>query len=141
MAAGSATEPEARAFYELEAGADVLEVGACLSDCERWSCSPDGLVGDDGGLELKCVQPKTQAKYLLDDGASLLADYRTQVHGCLLVTGRKWWHLMSYCAGLNPVLIRITEDAYTAALRKALDEFWDKYQSALKKLGIIGETK
>ena len=131
---GSLLEPEARAFYEMTHNVSVLEVGACLSDCERFSCSPDGLVGDEGGIELKCVQPKTQVKYLLDEGQSLLDDYKIQVAGCLIVTGRKWWDLMSYCRGLDPVVLRVVPDEFSAKLLAVLNEFWKSYQEAEAKI-------
>lgn len=136
MLHGSLTESEARAFYEMDRGVDVTEVGCCLSDCERWSCSPDGLVGEDGGLELKCVQPKTQVKYLLGGGQSLLDDYRIQVAGCLIVTGRKWWDLMSYCPGLDPVVLRIEPDEFSVKLLAVLSEFWTAYQAALTRINL-----
>jgi len=66
MQDGIDMEPEARACYSFLAGGEVKQVGFCLSDDGRFGCSPDGLVGDDGGLELKCPLPKTHIKYLVE---------------------------------------------------------------------------
>jgi hypothetical protein len=132
MIHGLETEGEARDFYSMDRNLDVEQVGFCLTDDERFGCSPDGLVGADGGLELKCPQLKTQVKYLLDGG--LPDEYRAQVHGSLIVTGRKWWDFLSYAPGLPPLLLRVTPDDYTKALAAALDPFWAKYQAAWERI-------
>lgn len=121
MMHGLECEPEARSWYEFNADVDVRQVGFCLSDCGRFGCSPDGLVGEDGGLELKCPQPKTQVSYLIDGG--LPDEYRVQVHGSLIVTGRAWWDFVSYARGLPPLRVRVVPDGYTELLRAALEAF------------------
>ena len=120
-------EAEARRWYAFERNLDVEEVGFCVSDCGRWGCSPDGLVGEYGGLELKCPQAKTQVAYLLKLG--LPNEYKPQVHGSLIVTGRKWWDFMSYSPGLPPLLVRVTPDEYTEKLRKHLEAFSARLES------------
>jgi hypothetical protein len=134
MAAGTANEPHARLFYEMERSAEVQQVGFVMSDCGRFGCSPDGLVGEDGGLELKCPMLKTQAQYVL--GGTLPVEYRPQVHGTLIITGRPWWDFLSYSPGLPPLLVRVEPDEYTEALRQFLNEFFEEYQVVLKKLGL-----
>lgn len=136
MMHGLETEGEARAFYAMDRDVDVDEVGFCLTDDGRFGCSPDGLVGDDGGLELKCPQLKTQVKYLLAGG--LPDEYRGQVHGSLIVTGRAWWDFLSYAPGLPPLLLRVEPDAYTKALAAALEPFWAKYQEAWRQIQAAG---
>lgn len=132
MKNGSIMEPEARRFYEFERDVDVRQVGFCLTDDGRFGCSPDGLVGDDGGLELKTPQPHTHVKYLLDGVLPL--DYRPQVHGAMAVTGRDWWDFMSYSAGLPKLLVRVERDDYTKRLQDALEEFWPLYQGMLNRI-------
>ena len=129
MAEGRDSEPEARLFYSLERDVDVCEVGFVLSDCGRFGCSPDGLVDPDGGLELKCPLPRTHVGYVR--AGKLPDEYKPQVHGCLAVTGRAWWDFLSYAPGMPPVLVRVTPDDYTAALKEALEVFWEKYADAL----------
>lgn len=137
MQYGIDTEGEARKFYQFDRDAEVSQVGFCVTDCGRFGCSPDGLVGDDGGLELKCPLPKTQVQYLVNEG---LPDcYKCQVHGALVVTGRPWWDFMSYCHGLPPLIIRVHRDEFTDKLADALDEFWTKfYEPAFAKVKAMG---
>ena len=130
---GQQTEAEARRFYGMERDIDVQQVGGCLTDDGKLWCSPDGLIGEDGGCEIKSPLPKTHAKYLLKPG-SLLDDYKQQIHGALIVTGRAWWEILSYSLGLPPVLIRVEPSKDTDLLRVALDDFCDRYATALAKV-------
>jgi len=116
---GAALEPEARAFYEMETGLTVQEVGLILRDDRRVGCSPDGLAGE-GLLEIKCPAPHTHIGYLLSE--ELPAAYRPQVQGQLLVTGKPWVDFLSYHPDMPPALIRVERDeAYIGKLAEALD--------------------
>ncbi len=132
MQHGTDTEPEARRFYEMERGVDVRRVGFIMTDDCRFGCSPDGLVDPDGALELKCVMLKTQVKYLLE--GTLPSEYRAQVHGQLIVTGRKWVDFLSYAPGLEPFIIRVEPDAFTRELKVGLEMFWDRYVATWKRI-------
>lgn len=121
-------EPDARRFYSAERDVDVKQVGFCLSDDGRFGCSPDGVVGESGILELKCPEAPTQVGYLR--GGTLPDAYRAQVHGQLIVTERKWVDFLSYCPSLDPLLIRVEPDEYTEKLRLALEAFYDEYNEA-----------
>ena len=136
MQDGIDMEPEARACYGFIAGGEVNQVGFCLSDNGRFGCSPDGLVGDDGGLELKCPLPKTHIKYLVEN--QLPDEYKAQVHGSLIVTGRKWWDFMSYAHGLPEFRIRVEPDDFTDSLRKCMDIFVAKYDATERQIQGLG---
>ncbi len=123
MRNGTIMEPEARRYYTFETGVEVEQVGFCLDDDGRFGASPDGLAGADGLLELKSPTPKTHVGYLL--AGTLPAEYRPQLHGQLIVTGRAWCDFMSYVVGFPPLLVRVEPDDYTERLRVALDEFAD----------------
>jgi hypothetical protein len=133
MEDGIDREPEARQWFSMQTDADVQQVGFVLSECGRWGASPDGLIGDDGGLELKCPLAKTQVRYLMEGG--LPSEYKAQVHGSLIVTGRAYWMFLSYCPGLPPLLVRVVPDSFTELLRKALDDFNVRLSLASKKIG------
>jgi putative phage-type endonuclease len=95
MAWGTATEDEARAAYEFQAGVVVETVGfvahPSLAMC---GASPDGLVGDDGLLEIKCPNTKTHIDTLL--GRSIPSEYVTQMLWQMACTGRAWCDFVSY---------------------------------------------
>lgn len=134
MARGTDLEHEARLWYSWETGHDVEQVGFCLSDCERYGCSPDGLIGDDGGLELKAPGLEQHMVYLLDDGRSLVADYKCQVQGGLLVTGRKWWDVCSFNPDLPSVRVRVERDEdFIGKMRTAIEAFCDRLDAAKRK--------
>ena len=133
MQDGINTEPEARRWYELQHDLDVRQVGFITTDDGKFGCSPDGLVGEDGGLELKCPQRETHIGYI-DEPESLLDSYRWQVHGALWITGRSWWELVSYCHGLPPVVLRVDPGEDTKLLVTALAAFWQQYAELLVKL-------
>lgn len=136
MQNGIDTEPEARKWYSMTTGLDVEQVGLCVTDDERFCCSPDGLVGDEGGLELKCPDGATHVSYLL--GGGLPDDYKWQVHGSLIVTGRKWWDFVSYFAGDLPQFrIRVEPNEDTERLRKALDDFHVRYQTLINEIKLL----
>ena len=130
-------EEEARNMYELISGETVTTVGICyLNKKKLFSCSPDGLVGDDGLVEIKCPIATTQVKYLLDGKVPI--DYVQQLQGQLFVTGRKWVDFFSYYPGLKPLLIRVTCDpAFTSRLQKELLVVCNELDEITEKLRKI----
>ena len=136
MQNGTNTEDEARLYFELETGLKVKQVGFCMDDDNRFGCSPDGLIGEDGGLELKAPMLKTQAGYL-DEG--VLPDaYKQQVHGSLAVTGRSYWIFYSYCVGLPSFTVTVRPDEYTQELRKCMTKFWQEWSKMKAKPCFAG---
>ena len=95
MERGNELEALARTVYEMETGNEVEEVGFIELD-EFTGCSPDGLIGEDGGLEIKCLKDEKYFKVLLEGIETVLSDYIWQIQMCLYVTGRKWWDLVLY---------------------------------------------
>ena len=66
MEHGTETEPQARAFYELDTGNEVVECGFIPHPTLANSgASPDGLIWDDGGIEIKAPQPAKHIKNLM----------------------------------------------------------------------------
>lgn len=92
---GTDVEPFAREAYELQTGNVVVESGFIQHPEYPFAgCSPDGLIGDDGGLEMKC--PKNSAIHLARFIDGVPEEYIPQIQGCMWVTGRKWWDFVSY---------------------------------------------
>lgn len=94
MEQGTEREPLARVAYEAETGNSVSEVGLCRHDTLECGASPDGLIGDKGGLEIKCPELATHLEYLRLK--TVPAEYFWQVQGGLWITGREWWDFVSF---------------------------------------------
>ena len=119
MLRGTELEPDARDLYSLISDAEVTEVGFCLHDTLSAGCSPDGLIGEEGGLEIKAPAPSTHVEYLR--GGVLPSKYKQQVMGCLWITGREWWDFVSYHPTMKPLIVRVERDEeYIAALEKCV---------------------
>ena len=132
MRNGHIMEPESRNYYEFHRDCEVERVGFILTDDGRFGCSPDALVSDDGVLELKNPTAAVHVGYLLEGG--LPAAYKPQVHGQLIVTGRKWVDFLSYYPGLPKLLVRVEPDGFTDKLRACMEQFWTLYQDLLAKV-------
>ena len=137
MERGTKIEQEARDWYAFERSVDVRQVGFITTDDARVGCSPDGMVDPDGGLELKVPAAKTHVAYLRNP-ATLAADYRMQVQGCLWVTGRKWWDVASYNPAMHGVIVRCEPDTeFQAAFGPALAVFLDELESAKRACRMV----
>jgi len=92
---GTETEPQARLAYEMMTGANVVEDGFVLHPTiEGFGASPDGLVGDDGLIEIKCPNSATHIDTLLSE--KVPAKYVTQMQVQMLCTGRQWCDFVSF---------------------------------------------
>lgn len=95
MQHGTDTEPEARSAYEFYHGVTVHEVGFIPHpQIEQAGCSPDGIVGDYGLVEIKCPNTATHLETLL--GQSAPGKYETQMQFQMACTGRAWCDFVSY---------------------------------------------
>lgn len=96
MRRGQELEAEARDAYSFATGNAVEEVGfVAYAALPNTGCSPDGLIGDDGLLEVKC--PASMAKHLDAILRGSHADeYRWQLQHQMMVTGRQWVAVVSY---------------------------------------------
>lgn len=97
---GNDAEPLARAAFEAETEQFVIEVGFVNHPVIAMAgCSPDGLVGADGLVEIKCPNTATHIEYL--KGGAVPAEYRKQMLWQLACTGRKWAKFASFDPRLN----------------------------------------
>lgn len=131
---GQMLEDEARKFFCWNFDTDKLtDAGFVEHDDGRFGCSPDALIGDDSGLEIKCPMSKTHVKYLLQ--GKVPDDYMTQVHGSIYATGRKSWRFMSYARKFQPFVLTVHRDeAICAKIQTALAGFYKQYDAAMAKL-------
>lgn len=95
MMHGTETEPLARTTYEIYSGNMVTEIGLVPHpEIINAAASPDGLIDDDGLLEIKCPNTATHIETLL--GKSVPSRYITQIHWQMACTGRKWCDFVSF---------------------------------------------
>ena len=110
MLRGQADEIEARALYARH-HSPVQEVGFVTRDFGGGvvvGCSPDGLVGDHGLIEIKSRRQKFQAETIIS--GAVPDEHVIQVQTALLVTGRAWCDFVSYCGGMPLAVIRVPAD-------------------------------
>ncbi len=106
MERGILLEPEARAAYEAESGLLVDTVGFIIHDELLTGASPDGLIGDDGGIEIKCPGAAAHLDYLR---GAIPNDYTLQIAHSLWLTGRAWWDFASFSTDFpDPLKLKVT---------------------------------
>lgn len=134
---GNECEPAARAAYELKHDIDVVECAFIEKD--DWiGVSPDGLVGENGLLEIKCPNSVTQIKRVLS--GEFPKEYIAQVQGQLWVSGREWCDFVSYdpriITGADYFEVRVYRDEeYIKALSEKCNVFINDLKELLTKLG------
>jgi len=139
---GTQTEPLARAAYEIYANYFVNEVGFIDHPRILWSgASPDGLVGDDGLIEIKCPNTSTHIDTLLSQ--TVPKKYNDQMQWQMACTGKEWCDFVSYDPRLPEHLRlfvkRIDRDAqYINLLEHEIIVFNGEIQEKLSKLKALG---
>ncbi|QZN96404.1 lambda exonuclease family protein [Symbiopectobacterium purcellii] len=128
MQRGTDLEPIAREMYLLnQFDAEVTEVGFIPHPgIVGFGASPDGLVGNDGLIEIKCPNTWTHLETIKTGKPK--NQYLLQMHGQMMCTGRKWCDFVSYDDRLPPDLayyqLRIhQDDKLVAAIEEALTQF------------------
>lgn len=91
VARGNDLEDAARKLYEITTFRRVRQVGFC--ECDGYGCSPDGLVGEDGGIEIKCI---SSSDLYFDALLGKFDDYQDQLQFFLFTTKRKWIDFVVY---------------------------------------------
>jgi len=123
MFRGVMDEPLARDLYTKH-HASATEVGFMVAEIHghKLGFSPDGLVGDDGLIEVKSAEPKIHLARILSDGVP--SEHMAQMQTGMLVSGRGWCDFVSYCGGMPMLVRRVEADpAWFDAITEALIEF------------------
>lgn len=139
---GTETEPQARAAYEFTTGFDVVEVGFIgHPSIAESGASPDGLVGDDGMIEIKCPNTATHIETILS--GDVPDKYVKQMQWQMACTGRAWCDFVSFDPRLPPDLMlwirRVERDAGMIAEMEAevvafLSETETKIESLMRRM-------
>ncbi len=136
MKRGIELEEQARMTYELE-HEEVQQIGFVELD-EFTGCSPDGLVGEDGGIEIKCPNDVNFFRLMVNGESEIDKKYLWQVQMSLLITGRKWWDLVFYNINFEKSLLvfRIYPETIAQSKLKSgilvMKEMMRKIESQLK---------
>jgi len=138
MQHGTDTEPAARAMYMLETGADVTETGFIPHPSIAMSgASPDGLVGEDGLIEIKCPNTATHLEFL--QSRKPKHEYLLQMQWQMACTGRQWCDFVSYDDRLPEKLayrcIRVPrDDKLIAELEEEAVKFLNELDETVRQL-------
>ena len=136
MEQGSIMENEARPWYAFTNEVDVKTVGLLTTDDGKMGASPDGLVGEDGGIEIKCFQPAKSLEVLLKN--EVPKEYVMQIQTSLFVSGRKWWDFLSYSRQFPQVVIRCYPSPdHQAAIKTAMAKFTASFDAACDKINAM----
>jgi len=107
MERGNELESSARAMYELENGVEIQQVGFVEYN-EFVGCSPDGLISDNAGVEIKCPNDLNYFKILVGGEKEISSEYIWQIQMTLLVTQRYEWKLVYYNPNFKKSMIVFT---------------------------------
>jgi len=120
---GILDEPIARDLYSKHY-APVAEMGFMILERDGWRLgySPDGLIGDDGLIEVKSRRAKKQLATVLAD--EVPAENMAQLQCGLFVSGRKWLDYVSFCGGMPLFISRVfPDDRWFDAITEAVEAF------------------
>lgn len=121
MSRGNSMEVEARGYYSLVENVDVKPGGFVVRDDRKAGASPDGFVGTDGLIEIKCPSAEQHIGYLLDSQG---IGYRIQVQTQLWVCEREWNDTLSYHPTMPKALVRQHRDEKViTAIAETADRF------------------
>lgn len=125
MQRGSMDEPYAREIYrEQNPTAKVAEVGFATNTFKGYTlgASPDGLVNERSGLEIKSPKQKTHLRTILS--GQVPREHLPQIHASMLVLERDSWVFESYCGGWPIYTVTVHRDsAWDAVIIDALERF------------------
>ena len=140
MDQGKLVETIAVPWFEFAHGKKVKRVGFCATDDGVAGCSPDGMLADGSGLEIKSPQAPNHIRYLME--GIVPEDYRVQVQFSLWVTKAPYWTFVSYSMVLPALVIRVEPDPQAQeAISQAVAAFSVQFAAAMKRITEIKDSK
>lgn len=137
---GTEQEPFARIAYMADRGMDVQEAGFIQHETLMAGCSPDGLIGADGLIEIKCPVSATHIETLKTQHMPI--EHMAQVQGQMWIAGRDWCDFVSYDPRmpdkLQMFVQRIPRDEqYIKALAFEIERFLEEVAAEVTALRKI----
>lgn len=132
---GNAMEDEARQTYAFVSGVELRQVGFIRNG--QKGASPDSLIDDNGGLEIKTAIPDIQIDRL--ERNRLPPEHRAQVQGNLWLSEREYWDFVSYWPRLPMLIIRVyREEDYIKEMSAEIDKFNDELAGLVERIRRYG---
>jgi putative phage-type endonuclease len=143
---GREKEPEAREEYEIATCQYVREVAFIKHPRLRAGASPDGLVGQDGGVEIKCPSSPVHFEYI--ETERIPSSYRRQILMNLACSERKWWDFVTYDPripdlSLRLFIIRVNRsevEKEIEEMEKAVEAFDADVEATVARIKAHGEA-
>jgi hypothetical protein len=133
MERGNELEPRARDYYELATGNTVVETGFCKHDKLECGVSPDGRIGSDGLLEIKCGAPQTHVAYLRS--GTVPTKYRQQTQGQMWIMEAEWLDFVAYHPSMPVLIVRSYRDEkYIDLLATEVEKACETIETQYQKL-------
>lgn len=131
MERGKIMEEEARDLYAFLSNVEPMRVGFILN--HGAGCSPDSLIDENGGLEIKSALPHIQIERM--EIGELPSEHRAQVQGNIWLAEREWWDFASYCPRL-PLFVKraYRDDGYIATLAGAVTQFNEELAAMIERV-------
>ncbi|TPM53237.1 YqaJ viral recombinase family protein [Mesorhizobium sp. B2-2-4] len=135
MERGKTMEDEARETYAFINDVEIKRVGFIRNGNK--GASPDSLIGEDGGLEIKTALPHIQIERLLR--GDLPPEHKAQVQGNLWVAERDWWDFTSYWPKLPALTVKVRRDEpYIQNMAGEIDRFNDELAALVERIRTYG---
>lgn len=133
MERGNEFENIARSSYEIKTGNLVTQIGYCQLN-DYVGVSPDGFIGDDGLVEIKCPNDSNFIRFLYEKKPA--SNYIWQMQHQMFVTDRKWCDFVVFNDNLNKMeVLRIERNEQSIErLRLGLDQGVTKVQEILERI-------
>lgn len=133
---GKEMEDEARQTYAFINSVEPQLVGFLRNGNK--GASPDSLIGENGGLEIKTALPHIQIDRLERD--RLPPEHKAQVQGNLWISEREWWDFVSYWPRLPMLCVRVFRDEeYIKTMSDEIDRFNDELAALVERIRAYGQ--
>lgn len=134
---GKIIEDEARSYYSFSTNSELKRIGFIRDEKNKAGCSPDALIGNDGGLEIKTAAPHILIDHI--ERNQIPAAHVAQCQGFLWIAQREWIDLSIYWPKMPSFIKRVTRDErYIANLAREVTRFNEELAGIVEKIRRYG---